>query len=122
MSRRCQRQVELELQSRAPVSGLTVPGPFTGCRPLRPPPRTGREPPRSLAVVPSIRIEGTTANVRRVSGEARAWLGRAGSRVGRAVCNGSPGSVSATISAHLIGCQAVVEPPIPGARTARVGG
>ena len=37
-------------------------------------------------------------------------------------CNGSPGSVSATIPAHPIDCQAVAEPSIPWGRTARVGG
>ena len=131
MSRWCQRQVKLELQttsrfrqaeSRTPVSGLTVLGlspllftrvlvdtadpgrrpkqPLTGCRPLRPPPRTGRE---------------TRRRGPREAGEG--WA-----RGGWAACNGPPGSVTVTIPAHPIDCQTVAEPPIPWARSARIGG
>jgi|SRR5208282_4612434 len=96
--------------------------PLTGCRPLRPPPRTGREPRRRLAVAPLIadkRCYGESpASVRRSPRAAReGWA-----RGGWTACNGSPGGVSATISAHPIDCQAVAEPPIPRAPIARIGG
>src|ERR1039458_8680673 len=77
---------------------------------------------RTLAVVPLIRDQ-------RYYGESPASLrrspraaGEGWARGGWTVCKGSPGSVSATIPAHPIDCQAVAEPPIPWARTARIGG
>jgi hypothetical protein len=52
--------------------------------------RPSREPRRSLAVVPSIQIEGTTARLRRGSGEATVGLWRCWRAVGDAAAPISP--------------------------------
>jgi hypothetical protein len=72
------------------------------------------DPPRSTSDPRSEVLRGGSGEV--PARPARGWGG------GWAACNGSPGGVSATIPAHPIDCQAVAEPPIPWARTARVGG